>query len=477
LTKAFFRSPENRRGLTALVGSRSLAVFHEVSTTSAALRELRPTFLLALPITAGHVGQIVLGLTDSVMVGRIGAVPLAASTFANSIFSTVFIVLIGLLSSVSVRSAFEHGAGRPAAAGEVLRHGLAIGGVAGVLGGALLHALAGHLAWFDQPPEVAAAAREYLIIVGWSLVPVLLNLALKNHLEALHRPWMPLRWVLVGVALNVFLNWILIYGHLGAPALGLVGAGWATLISRVIGLVGLAIEYQLSATLAPARPQHWLGRLQRGELRQLFALGWPPAVQLFFEAGLFNLAAVMMGWLGVVPLAAHQVALSCAATTFMFPLGIAQALSVRVGNVRGAGEPWRARAIGFGGIGAGAAIMLAFAGVFVVAGRPIAGFFIEDPAVVELATRLLLLAALFQLFDGTQVTSMGALRGLADVRVPTAITCLGYWLLALPAARYLGFHTPMGPEGIWTGLVVGLVTCAVLLLARFARMTRAPRAA
>jgi MATE family multidrug resistance protein len=303
-------------------------------------------------------------------------------------------------------------------------------------------------------------------------VPVLLKLALKNHLEALHRPWMPLRWVLVGVVLNICLNWILIYGHFGAPALGLVGAGWATLISRVISLVGLAIEYRFSVALAAARPQHWLVRLQRDELRQLFALGWPPAVQLFFEAGLFNLAAVMMGWLGVVPLAAHQVALSCAATTFMFPLGIAQALSVRVGSVRGAGEPWRARAIGFGGIGAGALIMLAFACVFVAAARPIAGFFIEDPAVVELASRLLLLAALFQIFDGTQVTSMGALRGLADVRVPTAITCLGYWLLALPAARYLGFHTPLGPEGIWTGLVVGLVTCALLLLARFARMTR-----
>ena len=443
-----------------------------MSTSRQTWGELRPTLLLALPITAGHVGQIVLGLTDSIMIGRVGAVPLAASTFANSVFSMVFIVAIGLLTSVSVRTAFEHGAGRHAAAGEVLRHGLVIAGVAGLLGAILLHGLSFRLGWFRQPPEVTAAAREYVMIIGWSLVPCLLFLALKNHLEALHRPWLPLRWVLLGVVLNIVLNWILIYGRLGAPALGLVGAGWATLVSRTFTLVGLAVEYRLTSSFAASRPARWIARLTARETRTLLALGLPPAVQLFFEAGLFNIAALMMGWLGVVPLAAHQVALSCAATTFMFPLGIAQALSVRIGSVRGAGQLARVRPIGFGGIGAGAAIMLAFAGVMVVARGPIAAVFIDDPAVVGLATRLLVLAGIFQVFDGTQVTAMGALRGLADVKAPTVITCIGYWVLALPAAWLLGFHSPLGPEGVWTGLVVGLVACAVMLLARFARLSQ-----
>jgi len=443
-----------------------------VSLTPTAWRELRPTLLLALPITTGHVGQIMLGLTDSLMIGRLGAVPLAASTFANSIFSMVFIVAIGLLTSVSVRTAFEHGAGRPAAAGEVLRNGTMIAGAAALLGAIGLHLLSWRLAWFGQPAEVTAAAREYVAIIGWSLVPCLLFLVLKNHLEALHRPWMPLRWVLFGVGLNVFLNWVLIYGHLGAPALGLVGAGWATLVSRTVTLVGLFAEYRLTPSLAPVRPARWFAPATRTEVRTLLALGVPPAVQLFFEAGLFNLAALMMGWLGVVPLAAHQVALSCAATTFMFPLGISQALSVRIGGVRGAGEPARVRPIGFGGIAAGAAIMLAFAVVMFAARGPIAGLFIDDPEVVALAARLLVLAGIFQLFDGTQVTSIGALRGLADVTAPTVITCLGYWVLALPAAWVLGFRSPLGPEGVWIGLVVGLVACAVMLLVRFDRLSR-----
>lgn len=454
-----------------MVGCRSLDVSTCVTTTPTAWRELRPTLLLALPITSGHVGQILLGLTDSIMVGQVGAVSLAASTFANSVFSMVYIVAIGLLTSVSVRTAFEHGAGNRVAAGQVFRHGLAIAGVAALAGGLLIHGLSLRLEWFGQPAEATVAARPYLVIIGWSLVPSLLFLTLKNHLEALHRPWMPLRWVLGGVVLNVFLNWVFIYGNLGAPALGLVGAGWATLISRTATLFGLATEYRLSRSLAPWRPDRWLGRLRRTESSALLSLGWPPAVQLFFEAGLFNIAALMMGWLGVVPLAAHQVALSCAATSFMFPLGISQALSVRIGSVRGAGELQRVRPIGFGGIGAGAAIMLAFALLMFAARGPIAGIFIDDPEVVALAARLLVLAGIFQLFDGTQVTAIGALRGLADVKGPTVITCVGYWVLAVPAAWILGFHSPLGPEGVWSGLVVGLVACAVMLLARFARLS------
>lgn len=459
--------------MTRLAGSRSLAVSSPVSTVQKAWAELRPTLLLALPITTGHVGQIALGLTDSVMIGRVGAISLAASTFANSLFSMAFIVALGLMTSVAVRTAFEHGARRQAAAGDVLRHGLVIAAVAGLAGAFLLQVLSRHLPWFQQPPEVAAEARSYLAIVGWSLVPALFSIAFKNHLEALNRPWMPLRWVLIGVVLNIGLNWILIYGHLGAPALGLAGAGWATLASRVVGLLGLAIEYRATAALAAWRPARWTSGLARAEVAALLTLGWPPAVQLFFEAGLFNIAALMMGWLGIVPLAAHQVALACAATTFMFPLGISQALSVRIGSARGAGGFSRIRAIGFGGIAAGAAIMLTFAGVMVLGRQAIAGWFIEDPAVIELAARLLVLAGAFQLFDGTQVTSIGALRGLADVKGPTLITCIGYWLLALPAAGWLGFRTGLGPEGVWTGLVIGLVACAVMLLVRFNRLSQA----
>jgi multidrug resistance protein, MATE family len=438
------------------------------------IRELRPTLVLALPIVGGHVGQILLGLTDSVMIGRAGAVPLAASAFAGAVFGVVYVAAIGLLTSVAVRTAFAFGAGQQRQAGEVLRHGLLIALASSVVLAAGLHVLAGFLEFFRQPAEVAREARPYLAIIGWSLVPGLMFLALKQFYEALNRPWVPMAWVLIGVAGNIFLNWVLIYGKLGAPALGLTGAGWATLLARVIVLAGLLVHLLRSPALEPIRPVSWTARPHRREIRELFALGWPAAVQLLFEAGLFSAAGILMGWLGVAALAAHQIALSCAATTFMFPLGISQALTVRVGHARGARRIDLVRAIGFGGVGAGAAIMAGFAVVFLVAGRLLASVFVEDEPVVRLAAQLLVVAGIFQIFDGTQVTSIGALRGLADVRGPTVITFAGYWVLALPAAAVLGFVWGFGPVGVWSGLAVGLAVCATLLLGRFAALTGRP---
>ena len=434
-------------------------------------RELRTTLLLALPIAAGHLGQILLGVTDSLMIGRLGPVPLAASAFAGTFFSLVYVTAIGLLTAVSVRTAHAHGAARPREAGEVLRHGLFLAAVLSVGLGAVIQAVSHHLARFGQPPEVAAAAPAFLTLIGWSLVPGLLFTAVKNACEALDRPWTPLLWVLAGVGLNVLLNWILIYGHLGFPALGLAGSGWATLLSRTALFAGLALHLHRSRALAAARPARWFGPLVRVELRAQLRLGLPVSAQLLFEVGLFSIAGLFMGWFGTVPLAAHQIALSCASTAFMCPLAIAVALSIRLGRMRGAGEPHRLRTIGLGGIGAGAAIMGVFAGVFITLGRPIAALFIADPAVIALAARLLVVAAVFQLFDGTQVTASGALRGLADVRWPTAITFAGYWLLALPAAWIAGFKLHFGPVGVWAGLALGLAACALLLLQRFLRKT------
>ena len=446
-----------------------------MSSFREALRELRPTLRLALPITAGNVGQILIGLTDSIMIGRVGAVPLAASAFAGAVFNVAYLLGIGLLTPVAVRVAEAHGAGRSRDAGETLRHGLVLGTVAAVLLACALTLLSGRLALFGQPPEVAAAARPYLVIVAWSLLPSIGFLAVKNYYEALHRPWTPLYWVLGGVLLNVFGNWVLIYGHLGAPALGLVGAGWATLLSRLALFAGLCWQMRRSRTIAPFHPLRWFAPLHPAELRAQFAQGWPVSLQLFFESSLFSITAIFMGWLGTIPLAAHQVALNCAGTTFMFPLGLSHALAVRLGHARGAGHKHLLRVIGFGGIGAGVTIMACFGIVFLLAGPVIASGFIRDSEVVALAARLLVVAGLFQIFDGTQVTAMGVLRGLADVRTPTVITFFGYWLCAAPAAWMLGFPLGFGPVGVWSGMSVGLFLCALLLIARFAGLTRAPR--
>lgn len=439
-------------------------------------RELRPTLRLAVPIAAGNLGQILIGLTDSVMIGAVGAVPLAGSAFAGAVFGVAYLVGIGLLTPVAVRAAEAHGAGRPRAAGDVLRHGLVIATVIGLGLATLLTLVARHLEAFGQPPEVATAARPYLQIIAWSVLPSLGFLAIKDYYEALHRPWTPFFWVFGGILLNAGLNWALIYGHLGMPALGLTGAGWATLIARSALLAGLIFSLQRDGALAPFLPARWFAKLRRTELTAQLAQGWPVSLQLFFESSLFSASAVLMGWLGTTALAAHQVALNCAATTFMFPLGLAHALSVRLGHARGAGQPRLLRVIGLGGIGAGAVLMAAFGVFFLFAGPVIARGFVADPEVVELAARLLVVAAVFQIFDGTQVTAMGALRGLADVRTPMAITFFGYWLCAMPAAWAAGFPLGLGPVGVWSGMAVGLGLCAFLLLTRFARLTRSASA-
>jgi MATE family multidrug resistance protein len=268
------------------------------------------------------------------------------------------------------------------------------------------------------------------------------------------------------------LNWILIYGHCGSPAMGLVGAGWATLLARM-AIAGCMAGYILSAPkLRPFRPVRWRAVLRFERLTDLLHLGGPMAVQHLLEMSAFALAAVMMGWIGAVAIAAHQVAITCAATTFMFALGIGQAVCIRVGHAFGAGQPARMRRIGFSGAALAMVIMGSFGIVLMTMGRPIAELFIRSPEVVTLAGRLLLVAAVFQVADGLQVVSISALRGLNDVRVPAVIAMLAYWAVALPLGWALAFPAGLGAQGLWIGLAAGLGIAAVLLSWRFHRRTR-----
>jgi MATE family multidrug resistance protein len=263
---------------------------------------------------------------------------------------------------------------------------------------------------------------------------------------------------------------VLVFGHLGLPALGLVGSGWATLIARAAAVVVIAVWLRHSPDLAVLRAAPWAG-WERARFARLLRLGVPAAVMLLFETGAFAVSAIMMGWLGTVPLAAHQVALGCAALTFMFPLGLSLAVSMRISKALGEGRHDALRPIGFGALFMGLSLMLCFGLIFAVAGRQITAAFTPAVDVASLAARLLLVAAVFQLFDGGQVISVGALRGLHDVRVPTALTFVAYWVIALPLGYLLAFKTALGPLGIWTGLAAGLGCAAVLLIGRLHRLT------
>lgn len=438
--------------------------------------EARATLRLAVPIVGGQLGQMLLMFIDSLMIARVGTDPLAASAFSHAISSVIYVSGIGILTSVGVRAAQAHGAGKPQTAGEVLRNGLWLALVVGLLAiGVNELFVLPNLRSFGQTEGVVREAAPFLRLIAFSLLPALIWQTLKGFCEALQHPLPPMLTVLGGVPLNVGLNVLFIYGSpaLGLPAMGLAGAGLATLITRCLMLVVLAAYVARTAHCAEHRAGvDWRARPNGTVLRDLLGLGLPASVQLLAECAAFAWAAIMVGWIGAIPLAAHQVAISFAAVTFMFPLGTAFAVSARMGEAVGAKELHRLWNIGFSGLALGAGIMSVFAVVFLAFGADLARLFVQDSEVAWLAASLLAVAGVFQLVDGLQVVGISALRGLSDARVPAIIAFGSYWCVAIPAAWFFGFKLEWGAKGVWWGLALGLACAAVALAARLQVKTR-----
>ncbi len=441
-----------------------------MSFSGATIRELRPTLRLAAPITAGQVGQMLMGVADTIMVGHVGTLALAACAFGNSMLMVIAIAGFGVLTAVSIRVSHAHGAGLAQAMARAYYGGVGlsvIGGVLCAVGVQLVYPLFHHL---GQAPGVVEEARAYTIIVAWSLIPAWLTATARNYLESQSRPW-PAFWIMFGgVLLNVFLNWVLIFGNLGAPELGLAGAGWATLISRIATFVAMT-WFVLAASSAPT--EGWKPEVEWWrEQGALLKLGIPTGLQLLSEVGAFAVAALLIGRLGAVPLAAHQIAITCASTTFMVPLGVAMASTVRIGQAVGRGRSELLRPIGAGAWSIGLMAMATFSVVLITSGHAIARAFVSDPAVIVIAAQLLVIAGIFQLVDGVQVIGSGLLRGLRDTKAPMWITLAAYWGIALPLGGWLTFGRGEGAAGMWIGLAWGLLVAAVLLVVRFVRKTR-----
>jgi MATE family multidrug resistance protein len=430
------------------------------------LSENRRTLALAAPIIAGFVGQMLMGWADTIMVGKTGVIPLAACAFANTVLAVPLVFGFAVLSSVSVRASLAFGAGRGRMSGEALRGGLLVAIFLGILVGGGLHLAAPFLTVLGQGDEITRTSRNFLVICAWSAVPVFITTAAKNFCEALSRPWVPFWIMMSGVLLNVALNWVFIYGNLGSPAMGIDGAGVATATARIAVATAVVIYVLTAPSLQKALPVAWFRRGCGDEIRRLLGIGLPSGGMQLAEVSGFASGSLMMGWLGAEALAAHQIAITCAATTFMIPLGLSQAVAVRIGQARGAAEETRYLPIIFGTWGITASIMTIFAALFVGAGTVIATWFVENSAVTVLAAQLLLIAGLFQIFDGIQVTSAGALRGFEDTRTPMLIGVLSYWVVALPISYLGAFKLGFGPQGIWFGFVAGLAVASAALVTR-----------
>jgi len=435
-------------------------------------QESRLTFWLALPMMAGQVSQMLMNVADTVMVGRVGVVPLAAASFASVILTVFFIIGLGFQIPVSILASQAFGKGAREEAGQILRHGISIAAMIGLAVAISVTVISFFLGHFGQDPEVVRGAVPYLRIVGWSLVAAMIEQCLKQFSEALHRPWLPMSIMLSAVGLNVFLNWVLIYGNLGAPALGLIGAGWATLTARLLSVTVLLACVLRGSSYRPFIPRNWLVRLEKVRLVTMAKLGMPLSLTLLLEVGAFGTAALMMGWISAKTLAAHQIAINCAATTFMFALGMSFAVRIRIGHAVGARQFDRLPMIGFSAMTMATVVMGAFALLMLLFGHVIASWFVKEQDVVLMAAALLSIAGVFQIFDGLQVIAGGCLNGLSDVRVPTLAAFVAYWVIALPLAYYLGFVRGWAGPGIWTALAVGLALAAVFGMARFWFLTR-----
>ena len=416
---------------------------------------------------------MLMGVVDSAMVGQIGAVPLAAVAFANNLLALPLVFGLGLVSCVAVRVSQRAGAGEESQIADVMRHALLLAFWASLALMGIVASASFFLDRFGQDAEVARQSRSFFLIVGASLLPLLISFCFKNLCEALGKPWIPTYVLLATVPLNVLLNWILIYGNLGAPALGIEGAAIATFLARLAGLFILGIWVYRVGELRAVMPQKWRAPLQMAQFASLLQIGVPAGLQVLLEVGAFSFGAIMVGWMGAEPLAAHQITLSLAATTFMLPLGLSVATSIRTAAAHGAQDMKLARQIGFNALGISLGFACLTALLFFFAGETLALQFVkpEDARVAQIAATLLIVTAMFQIVDGLQVVAAGALRGLSDATVPMICAFVAYWLVGLPLGYFLAFKNELGAVGIWSGLAVGLAFAAVVLVVRFGQKT------
>jgi MATE family multidrug resistance protein len=433
--------------------------------------ESRLTIRLAIPLIIGQLGQMLISLSDTLMLGWLGVTELAACSFASTLIYLPMMFGIGMSMAVSIRVSQARGANDPAAARAALRHGLYITLAMGVLTVLAALAIRPFFGIFQQDPDVIAIVPNFLLILAASMIPAMGSMAVKNHADAMNRPW-PVFWIsLAAVGLNVLLNWMFIFGKWGAPHLGFEGAAVATLIARTASLIGMIAWCRGDAALKEWVPKRWLRLPDWDAVRDLLRTGFPASMQLVAEVSAFMMATFIIGSMGKDELASHQVAIQCAATIFMIPLGISMALTVRIGEAFGAKRHASLRPIVTSGWMMGLSFALLSVTAFSLFNREIAGLFIKDPNVLRMAASLLVVAGFFQFSDTMQIIAAGALRGLDDVRVPAWLSFGAYWVVSIPLGYVLAYPLGFGVTGMWWGITLGLTITAVLLGRRIWRKT------
>ncbi len=433
--------------------------------------QAKKTLKLAFPIILGEVSQMMLGIIDTAMVGAVNYKQLAAAALVMSVINIPYVFGIGITISVSQMVSMAHGRRDGKLVSHYLFNGFWLCTFSAIAISLVIELSRNILFHLGQDPEVAKLALPYLQIMGWSVIPMILFLSLKQFTDGLEFTKTAMILSLAALPLNAFLNWLFIYGNWGFPRMELMGAGWATLVTRIFIFVFLGIIILYHKTFRryiAVRSIVW--KLKWKTFKELLHIGIPSSFQISMEAGAFAVSGILIGTIGAVEQAAHQIALSCASLTFMVSMGLSQAGSIRTSNSYGRNDWKLINAIGKSTLYM-ALIYGAFCAlIFILLRNELPLIFNDNAEVVSMASYLILFAALFQISDSTQAISAGLLRGIKDVKVPTVFIAVAYWAIGIPVGCLLAFYFKMGAAGIWAGFITGLTFSATFLTFRFKKM-------
>lgn len=444
-------------------------------------QEFRYNLRLAYPVVLGMLGHTFVAFADNIMVGQLGTAELAAVSLGNSFIFIAMSLGIGFSTAITPLVAEADGAGNRVRGKSALKHGLVLCTILGfslfgiiLLCKPLLHVM-------KQPPEVVELAIPYLDLVAFSLVPLIVFQAFKQFSEGLSQTKYPMYATILANVMNITINYLLIFGSFGFPKLGIVGAAIGTLASRFIMVGYIWFLLNRKEKFQPYVTGFNFRKIEKAVMKKIIGLGFPSALQMFFEVAIFTAAIWLSGVLGKNAQAANQIALNLSSMTFMVGMGLSVAAMVRVGNQKGLQNFKELKRIAESIFFLTLLLEIVFATLFLLGRHWLPTIYldiddvvnqVDNTEVIIIAAKLLLIAAFFQISDGIQVVVLGALRGLQDVRIPTFITFIAYWLIGFPICYYFGLHTEWKSSGIWLGLLLGLTASAVMLYIRFNYLTK-----
>ncbi|MCK0158724.1 MATE family efflux transporter [Cellulophaga sp. F20128] len=443
-------------------------------------KEFRYNLKLSFPVILGLLGHTFVGFADNIMVGQLGTAELAAVSLGNSFVFIAMSFGIGFSTAITPLVAEADGSGNVADAKSALKHGLILCTILGLSLFGLIMLCKPLMHLMKQPPEVVELAIPYIDLVAFSLVPLVIFQAFKQFSDGLSQTKYPMYVTLVGNIINILLNYLLIFGTFGLPKLGITGAAIGTLVSRIVMVALFWYVLKNKKKFHQYVTGFNLKKIEKNVMQKIMNLGFPSALQMFFEVAIFTAAIWLSGVLGKNPQAANQIALNLSSMTFMVGMGLGVAAMIRAGNQKGLQNFNELRRIAKSIFLLTLIVDIVFAGLFLLFRHWLPTIYldvndvanmVDNSEVIRITAELLLVAAFFQISDGIQVVVLGALRGVQDVKMPTAITFVAYWLIGFPISFYLGLYTPLQSMGIWIGLLAGLTASAIMLYIRFNTLT------